>query len=577
VKFPLKLTHIFVAYALAALGPASTLGANDFPEPTPGSCVSFYNVNSTLDTDNDGIADHFRVIDTLRAVRGQTLNLVGIETSTGYSTAGFAQCVHIDYIHEGLDTSPYGDTPGVDLPVGYDYFFQAAMAWFDADSANRWGHVTRVEFIMGCPVGTRNNSSFTGPADEGIYLDSTYYRSSAAWFWTWAAPGASQNGYFDSRKTYLNSDNPYYTQVQATGNWEFIPNTLWIHIGVAGNPPRDSTKMWILCPTYLDGNTVEDVVNMISRSRHRIIQASGSARSDVWAVMDESSTDSDEDIDSAYTWRAPYRLITGFADSLQIMFPSRVLQDDDSSSIKGSDTVFVGWPGHVTIPSGDSVAVYFSAASKNYPCPELSEDWYSKIGFPIVPGAMTWGCVSFDMSTIRDRSLVPSGALEQPQLFEAIHQGFTYAVGHKFEPTSANLIKTKSIVTGLHVPHLDFAQLVSGSLPKTMLGQVPLGPAIGYFRQALAPANLPDPPWPFQGTCSEYISCNFIAPDDADSVLFTCITESGDTTITRVDTSPGGTVTRTIGSRWNSTALAKVLITIVDTENIHHTSQYIAP
>lgn len=548
--------------------PTACFALNSFPEPDVSRVLYVYNDNSTIDTDENGTIDHWQILAKLEQMYGTLPNVLGVKTVISFNSEEQAQSSHVDQLHFDFDTSSvYGNDTAVSLAPGNQYPLQEIGAWFDADSAHRWGKVTQIELLMGMMLKTRGNAKIgLLPQDNGG-MDSTLYRSFSAWLWTWLAPGCGSNGYFAGKKVWRSTQNPYKTIVDATNNWEIEPNQMYAKFGqIAVYDPPDSTRLWVWCPTLLDGNHVQDVLDMLDRSQHHVIPASGIARETEWAVMDESS--------GSLNYRAPYRNMAGFADTLQVTFPAQVLADVDSSSADGTDTIYVGWPGHITLPAGDSCAFYFTAASKHSPRPDESGIWFNKIQFPIVPGAFCWTPESYNSYTIRDTSLRPSGEGTQTLLCEAIHEGFTYAVGHCFEPFSGGLPQTKALVNGIRVPHLTFAQYASALIRSTMFSEVAIGNGLGYFRQALTGEGEAAT---FSGNCSEVVSYSATMPAGADSILFTRITDDGDTLLTLVNTSPGGSVNQSLGTRWHDKPLEKVLVTIIDQEGTYHTNEFIAP
>lgn len=548
--------------------PALCFAANVFPEPDPSQVLIVYNEASTLDTDNDGVYDHRQIIEKLWEIRGDTSNILGINTEITYNTESHAQAIHVDLMHYGLDvSSPYGESAGQNVTGAEEYILQEIAEWFDADSINRWGTVIYIELLMGMPLKIRGNDN-VGQLPEDAEGDSTLYRSVASWIWTYLAPGAEENTYFDDvRVSKRHIGNPYCDQVEA-GDWQFYPGVLKTYAtGILS--VIDTFRLWVALPTLLDGNHVDDVLGMLDRSETKIIQSSGVADADYWAVFDEANGS------AVYK---PIQSYTGLPESLDVIFPSRTLADIDSvPAAAGTDTVFVGWTGDVTLQSGDTCALYFTAASKHSPRPSTSNRWYYNIEFPIAPGAITWVSESYASYTIRDTSLRPPGEGTQTLICEAIENGFTYAVGNCYEPFGNGIPDADFIVNALRIPHLPFALMASAALGETygcLYSHVAVGPAIGFFRPAITGTGEAAT---FSGNCSEVVSYSATMPAVADSILFHVITTDGDTNITRVNTSPGGSVNQTLGTRWASKPTEKVLVTIVDTENNHHTTEFIAP
>lgn len=563
---------------LFILLPLCAFGANLFTEPDPSEVLVVYNSNSTLDTDGNGVADHVQILEKLTEIRGTVPNTLAIATGIDYISESQAYAIHIDQLHYDLDTSQtYGDDASVSIG-SRDYILQKIAQWFDADSVNRWGRVKYIELVMGMPYKVRGNDNLgrlpENSGDIGLSNgDSTLYRSLACYIWTFLAPGAESNGYFSGKRVSRLRTNPYYSQVKLNGSFDFVPGLLksGLQNGIVG----DSLAMWVAIPTYLDGNNVADVIAMLDRSQYEPVLASGAAKNDYWAVFDESNTG-----DS----RRPYQAIAALDDTLDKIFTGgRTLADIDSvPAAAGTDTVFVGWSGDVTLQSGDSCALYFTAASKHDPRPSTSNRWYYEIGFPIAPGALTWASESFNAYTPRDTSLRPPGEGTQTLLCEAIENGFTYGLGECYEPVSSGLPHPQMIANGMRIPNLPFALLASAALggdpngtgnKGTLYSHIAVGPAIGYFRPSLAASSETAT---FAGACSEQIIYSSTMPATADSVIFYRITEDAETLITRVNTSGGGAVNQTLGSLWSSKPLAKVLVTILDSEGVPSTTEFIS-
>lgn len=535
---------------LLLLLPAVCFAVNDFPEPDPSEMVTFYNSLCT------GI-DVNAIIDALYDVYGYPLNIADIPHRIDYNSGTQVSSIHIDKLHYDWDTSAtYGNDVAVSLPGDEVYVLQAIAQWFDADSANRWGKVKYIQ-LVGFALKVRGNSQVgILPEDTDItygLAKTTLYRSTASYIWTHLHPGVENNGSLSD--TLFRTNNPYYTQA-LTGNFSFVPGALNI---ITGTTPPDTTKMWVALPTYLDGNTTQDVLDMLTRSQSHIIPASGVARSGVWAVFDQSGAST---------------LYTDVEDSIQKVFPNQVLADIDSVDAAGTDTVYLGWSGDITLQAGDSCAILMTSASKHSPRPSQSNIWYHLFEPPIVPGALTWTYESLPAYTIRDTSLRNPSVKEQTLLCDAINQGFTYGLGNCFEPYTSGIPQGKTIVGAIRVPHLPFALVASAAFQYCKYSEVAIGPAIGYFRPALTASS---ETVTFTGACSEAVSYSGTMPASADSILFTRITASSETLITRVNTSPGGAVNQTISNLWRDKPLERVLVTIVDTLNVHHTTEFIAP
>lgn len=555
---------LIVALAIAALGPASTLALaqTGLPAPDPSEVLTVYNSNSTRDGNSNGVYDNLEIIYKLQELRG-TLNLLGIPTSISYNTDDHPQSIHIDKLHFDFDTGIYGQDAAVSLPAGEHYFLQDIAAWFEADSANRWGRVKYIELVgPDMPLGTRGNDNYPDvPADD---MDSTLYRSLASWC-IYLAPGTDQNGSLSTRHLHRQVHNPYLYKVWRTRDWTFPPGTLWARTQINGTNWADSLKLWVLPATVLDGNDVQDVLDLLDRAQHRIISPGGGVRENLWAVIDQCS--------GASETRAPYRNDPGFADSLADIFSTNILADDDSSSAAGSDTIYLGWPGDITLQAGDTCALFFSSASKHDPRPAASSIWSSQLQFPIAPGAVAWTSESFSSWTIRDTSLRPNAENTQSLICDAIHEGFTYAIGWMQEPLSSKMVNDELFLDGMNTPHVPWACIAAvacgdtfGLTSNILLGeQVSIGPAIGYFRPALtstAEAN------PLKGHCGEYFYYSGTVPDNSDTLLVTFVRSNGDTihpTIAnggRYNITSGQSLNYSIGALWASDPNSQVIVTI---------------
>ena len=255
------------------------------------------NKNDSTDTDNNGEFDWEDIISCYSQYHPTwpTSNVCSLATKCYDKPEAPHVYVKWSRAHYDIDTSAYWTGfPEVNLPAGEDYIIQGIAAWFDADSANRWGKIDNIALVKGMPAKFLNNwddpgDTITVPWTAGAYQPhySSILKSLDAAVQTFLHPGLGSNG------TWTNVLNgrwidKWYSANASQDSWEFVPGEIY---NITLSQPYDTAYQWVQV-SRLDAHHVDYVREMIrkaSRPVWRYNPSTDEHEMDHWAVIDNAS------------------------------------------------------------------------------------------------------------------------------------------------------------------------------------------------------------------------------------------------------------------------------------------------
>ena len=459
-----------------------------------------YNVNSTRDVNPaNGIADaldawrYYATVRTEFDSVSQVCSTYCMDVTAANVTAAFTndkEMMHWDFMHHDFDVdSIMGDTSAVDtagMSPRRSYLLQdmdEKIARYPAK------HFKAVILGPGLPTQLRGNSHC------GVTNIAGVVKSPDDAIMIFYEPGCGADGWFLSKGVPLLNARPWTNLYRGAGQ-TFVPGAktmqrAYISGGctTSGQPTK---KLWLITCRLTDDWKVE-----IDRALHDSVftYAAETGWTSPHAAVVDGDSNGTGGVELSVAWYNAYppsyhRECDSLRKSLIGMFGIEQCWRDSAngdSAPHGFETQF-GYLGDDA--PADSVLYYVHAGSYNTPAFETDVLW--NLSFTPAVGAAyvqgySWGAVSL-LDTVARTD-------EQMLAIEAIKNGFTYAIGAAYEPTSAANPIPHYFAQTMAYPDIGFAE--AGLSCTDWFGEtVRIGDPCGKWKITPPPEEPQPPPEP---------------------------------------------------------------------------------
>lgn len=449
------------------------------------SCFAFFphevalvvNSSSTMDTDANGVADWRDIVLYYKEWRPTWDTTLVCSLQTFDPTPSSEEDIPLSFIHYDLDTTTrYGEAAAIGKNGAHDYLLQELCNWFDTNS--KWSKIKCVCLVMGMPLRTQHNSTYSASCGGGSYpLDSTVIWSVDNLFAVFAHPGLEDNGSWDLGWALEDAwQSSYFTTRYNTTDWAFYPG-IYSFAEAGSHGANNSTVYQWITTCRLDGFSVDHVRSMIRKaaSSTGFTWNGTSFVTSNWGLVDQDSATAASVFSRPFTAADFPTALTNF----QAAFGSNIYWDAGASGLGGGtgsggsipDTIETVWGRTGGRAVSNPIQFYFT--NGGHSTPDLGGNYWWQLQFPIANGAICITPESFACWSVRDT--VTRGD-NQGMIAEAIANGFTYGIGSVCEPTTALIPTPEYLLKGLTLGYMDIARAAQMA---TRSGQMKLYVALG--------------------------------------------------------------------------------------------------